>query len=66
MIVRHWAKARYWCWPLPPDGAAIASLVWPAAGIDADIGTFLGQSVTEGARRSIRLDSDMRHTHLRD
>jgi hypothetical protein len=61
VIVRHWAKGRYWCWPLPPDGAVTCSIVWPATDINEAIGTFSGESLKLGARRSLPLDADMRH-----
>jgi hypothetical protein len=61
VVVRHWAKGRYWCWPLPPDSPLTASLALPAADIDEVIGTFSGESLNRGARRSLPLDPDMRH-----
>ena len=65
-VVRHWAKARYWCWPLPPDGVVSASMAWPSARIDESLGAFDGESLRIGAERSVPLDMDMRNLRSAD
>ena len=60
VVVRQEAAVRYWCWPLPPDGSVVASITWPAVGIDDVVGSFEGEGLRRAARRSTSLDADMR------